>query len=264
MGFGKTTASAPLFQSVAFLPNKGRVFLDLMAEPRLLDYCAHAFRSVPFYFTQQAATIVRNGAKAQVIHSDQQAWPFHTPFPVLLTTVICLTDFTPEMGSTQFVPGTITGPPPAIGVDEASGQVCNLEPIQPVSANLTAGSLAMWDGRLWHGQGASHCEDQRVVIIQNYAMHMVRAQDDYPAMLHDDVYADLSEEERRLLGFEVHYEYAGRIGPRHAADKRRNTNFAFPYVPELRRGSAARAVAASPLTVSHASEMARNIEEKPR
>lgn len=67
-------------------------------------------------------------------------------------------------------------------------------------------------------------------------MHFIRAQDDYVASLHDDVYASLSDEERAMLGFEIVSEHTGRVFPRFPGDRRANTNARYPYIPELRRG----------------------------
>lgn len=240
------------FQSVSFLPNKGQVFRDLMCDPRILAYCRHAFAEVPFYLASQSATIVRKGASGQVIHADQQAWPFVTPLPVMFNFAVALTDFTPDMGSTRFVPGTKDGPPPRIDLDLATGVVGNVDPVESVPCSLRAGSLAMWEGRVWHGQGASISSQDRVAVIMTFVMHMVRAQDNYAALLHDDVYAGLTDQEKRLLGFEVHFDYAGRIAPRHSVDPHRNTNYVFPYVPELRRGSDARAVPRTGMRIAHA------------
>ncbi len=255
--FGNPNAEQARFQAVSFLPNKGRVFLDLMQDQRILDCCTAAFAQVPFYLAAQTATIVRNGAKGQVIHTDQQAWPFLTPVPIMLNFVLALSDFTPDMGSTRFVTGTKDGAPPRIGIDPATGLVGNLDAFDTLAPTLKAGSLAMWDARLWHGQGASTSDEDRIAIIMSFVMHMVRAQDNLAASLHDNVYAELTDTEKRLLGFEVHYEYAGRVAPRHAGDTRANTNFAYPHVPELRAGSAARATPQKDMRIGHAATQAQ-------
>ena len=244
------------FQAISFLPNKGRPFVDLFMDERLHAYCRQAFGDVPYYLTSQTATIVREGAAAQVIHSDQQAWPFTTPAPALLTFVICLTDFTPDMGSTRFVPATQGLPPPEIGYREDIGRVGNLADLEPVPFTASAGALVCWDGRTWHGQGPSTSPRDRIGIIMTFAMHMVRAQDNYAALLHDHVYETLSDAERAMLGFEVHFEYAGRVAPRTPSDRRFNTNSRYPYVPELRRGSSAVAVPISDARIDHPSAQA--------
>ena len=239
------------FQAVSFLPNKGRVFIDVLADTRFATISDAVFGGVPWYVAQQTATIVRKGAAGQVIHTDQQAWPFLTPRPVMFNAVLCLTDFEPDMGSTRFVPQSPGTHPPRIARNERTGLVGNVDALEPQAIALPAGSLAMWDGNVWHGQGASVSSRDRVGIIITFVMHMVRAQDDYVAMLHDDVYVSLDDHERRLLGFEVHYEYAGRVSPRNSADRRSNTNFNYPFVPELRRGNGARAVPAGSLRIAH-------------
>lgn len=241
-GFAPAGAPPAPFQAVSFLPNKGRIFIDLATDARILAMVGAAFGGVPFYLTTASATIVRKGAAGQVIHADQQAWLFTTPVPAMVTLVACLTDFTPDMGSTRFVPGTRENPPPPIGILPETGVVGNLDPLQPEAFSARAGALAMWDGRIWHGQGASTSDVPRVAVIMTFAMHMVRAQDDFLASLHDDVLEGLTEQERQVLGFEVHYQYAGRVAPRFPGDARANTNFRYPYVPELRRGGPVRAI----------------------
>jgi len=244
-------APNPPFQLVSFLPNKGRVFLDLLQDQRLLEYCGEVFHGAPFFVANQAATIVRKGAAGQVIHTDQQAWPFLTPLPIMFNCVLALSDFTPENGSTCFVPATHNGPPPRIGIDETTGLVGNLDSFEVAAPTLKAGDMALWDARVWHGQGASVSDVTRIAVITTYVMHMVRPQDIYSALLHDDVVASLSPRERSLLGFDVHFGYAGRIAPRNPEDSRSNSNFAYPYVPELRRGGAKRAVPRGDMRIGH-------------
>jgi hypothetical protein len=69
-------------------------------------------------------------------------------------------------------------------------------------------------------------------------MHFIRPQDDYAASLRDEIYEQLNEAERSMLGFEVVQEYCGRLFPRNPNDHRHNTNARYPYIPELRRGDA--------------------------
>ena len=101
-----------------------------------------------------------------------------------------------------------------------------------------AGDALVFESRTWHCQGDSTSDELRLGIANVYGMHMVKPQDFYPAIIHDSVYDRLSEEDKDMLGFAVHYEYAGRIGPRNAHDLRANTNCRHPYIPELRRHGA--------------------------
>lgn len=233
--FAPAGAAPTPFQMISFLPNKGREFVDLLCDARILDRVSAAFAGVPFYLTSASATIVRNGAAAQVIHADQQAWPFDTPVPVMITVAVCLSDFTPEMGSTCFVPGTRDKSSPRIAMRDDTGRIGNLDVLEPQAFSAKAGAMAVWDGRIWHGQGQSRSDETRIAVIMTFAMHMVRAQDNLAASLHDDVLAGLDDRQRSIFGFEVNFEYAGRIAPRFPGDARACVNMQYPYVPELRR-----------------------------
>jgi ectoine hydroxylase-related dioxygenase (phytanoyl-CoA dioxygenase family) len=245
---------------VNFLPNKGRLFRELMCHPSIMEFAKHIFRGVPFYLASQNGVILRNGATEQILHVDQQAWPFLTPIPVTFVAVLALTDFEPEMGSTYFAPATHHRPPPRIGID-ASGAVVTQESVATRAVSAPAGSLLVWEGRVWHGQGASRSDRDRLSVIQGYSMHMVRPQDDFAASIHDGVYEQLTDEQKRVLGFNVEFEYTGRIGPRNADDRRTNLNFHFPYVPELRRDSAARAIMRGDMRIDHVARQAELIAQ---
>lgn len=254
---GAQEKQLPPLQLIRFTPNKGRVFIDLMMHPTAAVYLKHVFKGVPYNVATQAGTILRKGAHQMVVHADQQAWPFLTPVPVMLNIFVPLSDFDADMGATRLVPGSHLRTPPRIEPHPTTGGAYNPDPIEGIPAVATAGSAIMWESRTWHCSGASTSDKVRYSVATVYAMHFVKPQDFYPAMLHDDVYETLSEEERRMLGFEVHFEYAGRIGPRHPADTRCNTNCRHPYVPELRRGGSQRAVPVADMAIAKTKEHAQ-------
>jgi len=102
---GAEGGAEPISQQVSFLPNKGEEFRRTIHHPAALAYASHVFRGVPFNVVSQAGTFLRKGGKRQVLHADQQAWPFPTPIPVMLNILIALSDFDAEMGATNVVPG---------------------------------------------------------------------------------------------------------------------------------------------------------------
>jgi ectoine hydroxylase-related dioxygenase (phytanoyl-CoA dioxygenase family) len=232
----------PAWQAVLALPNKGREFIDLAMHPVIADYGRHLFGSVPHYLAQSTGLIVRRRSGGQVLHSDQIVIPFGTPRPVYFHAMIALSDFEAGMGGTEMVPGSHLLPAPRIHINPQTHKAESLESYEAVPMVCRAGSAIVFESRTWHYQGRSTSDKTRVSILNGYCMHFIRAQDDYMASLHDDVYAGLSKDERRMLGFEVVSEYAGRIFPRHAQDRRANTNARYPFIPELRRGGDARAV----------------------
>lgn len=235
---GRELSSPPVHQLVELLPNKGRAFIELMMHPLALSYAEHAFRGARFNLATQAGMLLRRGGKQQVVHIDQQAWPFATPIPVMLNVMICLVDFEANMGATCILPGSHLGDPPSI-----NGEIADAVALGMIPMTAPAGSALIWESRTWHCQGTHTSDKLRASIASVYATHFTKPQDFYPASIHDDVYDTLSDEEKRMLGFEVVHEYAGRIGPRNPFDGRTNTNIRRPFIPELRRDGVRQAVA---------------------
>lgn len=256
-GIGGSKDSVPVSQLIDFLPNKGRAFLDLMHNPVSMAYGEHVFRGVPFNVAAQAGAILRNGGKRQVLHADQQAWPFGTPIPVMFNVLVCLSDFDEDMGATNVVPGSHRHGSPDLNCDprEAAKKIGSR--LLPMVAQ--AGDALVFESRTWHCQGTSTSSKVRMSIATLYAMHFVKPQDFYPAVMHDDVYETLSGADRDMLGFKVHYEYAGRIAPRNPTDFRTNTNAHYPYVPELSDGGANRAVALADMRVAKTERLAESV-----
>ena len=232
----------PAWQALLALPNKGREFIDLAMNPVVAEYGRHLFKDVPHYMAQSTGLIVRRGSGGQVMHSDQIVVPFPTPQPIYFHAMVALSDFEPGMGVTEIVPGSHRWPAPRIGIDPASHKAQTLETAQAIPMTCAAGSAIVFESRTWHNQGRSTVDKTRLSILNGYCMHFIRPQDDYAASLHDDVYASMSEAERKMFGFEVISEYTGRLYPRHPGDLRANTNARYPFIPELRRGGDRRAV----------------------
>ncbi|MFD2469073.1 phytanoyl-CoA dioxygenase family protein [Amycolatopsis silviterrae] len=231
------SGTVPTFQSVDFLPNKGRPFLDLLHKPVIHEYAAHLFRGEPYNLASEAGVILRRGGTAQVLHADQQAIPLVLDRPVMFVMMVCLSDFTPDMGATEVVPGSHRFPAPDLQRSPEEQVAERDAEFMPITA--PAGSVALWESRTWHRQGTSTSDQDRISIGCAWALHFIKPQTFFPAVVHDDVYDTLSDEDKRVLGFEVVREYAGAIGPRYRGDRRANLNVSYPYIPELKPGARA-------------------------
>lgn len=232
------------YQEVKFLVNKGRVFLDVLHKPVIHEYAAHLFRGEAYNVATLSGVILEKGSSRQVLHADQQAIPLVLDRPVMFVMMICLSDFEADMGATLVAPGSHHFPAPDLKTDADKQARAIGSELVPLTAK--AGSALFWESRTWHCQGASTSDKTRVSIGAGWAMHFIKPQDFFPAIVHDDVYESLSERDKDLLGFRVVREYAGRIAPRTPDDKRSNTNVCYPYVPELVKGGTKRAVPLPP------------------
>jgi hypothetical protein len=217
----------PPYQAVTVPVNKGRVFIDLAKHPLALAYAQHVFQWVPFNVGTQLGIILRKHAPAQVIHTDQQFVPFATPIPLSMIVMVALSDYDEDMGATRVIPGSHLGPAPH--------QVADAMSLPTLAAAMRPGSALLWESRVWHGQGEVVSDKARYSVLTSYAVNFLKTKDNHAAAIHDDVYATLSEDERKLYDFD-YFPYAAQIGPRYPADTRHTVGNPQPYVPELRRG----------------------------
>jgi hypothetical protein len=237
-----TPKGEPYFQSVSFLVNKGRVFIDLAASELSLAYARHLLDE-RFNMIALSGIVVGKSAPLQDLHFDQLVMPFVAPIPAVMNIFVLLTDFDEDMGATRFVPGTHLLAQEAVN-KARGGPMYGYFPDQKDTAPAVAkaGDAIIWDGRVWHGQGASTSDKIRRSISMIYARPFLKPIELFPASISDEVYPTRSDTERALFDHTADQGWGARFAPRHAHDRRSNTNAAFPYVPELRRDSPARGV----------------------
>jgi len=237
--YGHPEAGAmPGWQGIAALYNKGRVFIDYLKHPAFAEYNSHVFRGASWHLSAMTGLVVRRGAEPMVVHVDQQFMP-RTEVPTYLNCMLCLTEFEEVMGATRVVPRSHLGgyPPQAFSAERGA---YNPEPIDTVAVEAPAGSVIFFDSRTWHQSGISTSDKTRYSLTTLWQQHWVKPMDNIALNLQREVYATLTEAELQMLGFKA--EPSGRIEAA-AADGYQNTNRKTPYVPELRRGGAARPVA---------------------
>ena len=122
---------------------KDPIFADAVLSPKLM---AMAEFSVGrgFLISQVAASIRPKGAPGIGLHADHNWLP--APFPahnMLLTACWACDRYTKENGSTLIIPGSnnLRRHPTA---DEAAAKA------GAIAVDCPAGSVAMWDGNVWH------------------------------------------------------------------------------------------------------------------
>jgi ectoine hydroxylase-related dioxygenase (phytanoyl-CoA dioxygenase family) len=137
---------------------------------------------------------------AQMIHSDDQVIALPRPQPPLVcNTMWALSDFTEENGATRVVPGSHSWdhyPNPT-------------QEYESIPAEMSRGSVLIWNGALWHGGGANRSRERRIGIAMNYCAGFIRQQENQQLGIPVEVAKGFPERLKRLVGYGV---YRGLIG----------------------------------------------------
>ena len=186
-------------QRVWNLLNKGEIF-EALAEDRLVLGLMEHLLGFGFLLSNLDANIAGPGGKPMFLHADQSyvppPWP---PYPMVANAMWMLDDFTPENGATRVVPGS----------HKLKG---NLDfkpdgsPPDTVPVCGPAGTVMVFEGRLWHQTGANTTADQRRRgILAYYCRPFIRQQENFFVSLRPDVLARATPRLRQLLGWEQYF-----------------------------------------------------------
>lgn len=139
------------------------------------------------------------GETAQPIHADDMVIPLDKPHrPIVCNSMWALTDFTEANGATRLVPGSHLKGNPEYGGGYES-----------IPAEMSKGSVLIWEGSLWHGGGANRTGERRTGIAMNYCAGFIRQQENQQLGLSPDTVRGFSPRLQELVGYGV---YQGLIG----------------------------------------------------
>ncbi len=177
---------------------KDPIFTEAITNPNLMALAEFSVGR-GFLISQVAASVRPRGAPAIGLHADNNWLP--APFPahnMLLTACWACDEFTEAGGATLIIPGSNTQHRHPDGeeiraLDGATAIEC------------PTGSIAMWDGNLWHSNYPRTLEGDRVVCHITYSRLMMRPVEDYSAYAdglietHGDPMAQLLGREDMLM-----------------------------------------------------------------
>jgi ectoine hydroxylase-related dioxygenase (phytanoyl-CoA dioxygenase family) len=139
------------------------------------------------------------GEVAQPIHADDMVIPLDKPHrSIVCNSMWALTDFTEANGATRLVPGSHLKPNPQYGGAYDS-----------IPAEMSKGSVLIWDGSLWHGGGANVTGERRTGIAMNYCAGFIRQQENQQLGLKPETVKGFTPRLQELVGYGV---YQGLIG----------------------------------------------------
>jgi ectoine hydroxylase-related dioxygenase (phytanoyl-CoA dioxygenase family) len=194
-------------QRIWTLLNKGECFVDLALDPTV-DALMTDLLGFGYLLSNIDANVAGPGGKPMFLHADQSfvppPWP---PYALVANAMWMLDDFTETNGATRIVPGSHR---------KGEGPIPTIEDTLSVPVVAPAGTVMVFDGRLWHQTGANVTADERRHgILAYYCRPFMRTQENWflsiePAVL------DAHPQLRPLLGYELYFSLGMIDGmPRH-------------------------------------------------
>ena len=153
-----------------------------------------------FILSNMATSLKRKGEPDLGIHADQTWMP--APFPehnLMLTACWALDDYTADSGATAIVPGS------AALRRYPTHEEINSTPSEPILCK--AGSVVLWDGRVWHGNGPRTIDGERAVLHVTYTRLAMRQMETYPRSVEDQMIERYGEPMAQLMG---RYDYLAK------------------------------------------------------
>lgn len=180
---------------------RGDVFAEVPVHPAVLPV-VDAVLDAGCLVSSLSSIAIGPGEKAQPWHSDDQLLPLPRPHvPIVCNTMWALTEFSAANGATRLVPDTHRDP----GFPEPFGDY------EHVVAEMSPGSVLVWDGSLWHAGGANTTDATRVGIAMNYCAGWVRQQENQQLGIPQAVVAGFPKRLQRLVGYGVYNGLVGHI-----------------------------------------------------
>lgn len=159
-------------RNAGLLLGRDPVFAEAVVVPKLLALVEYLVGRGAL-LSQLIGSVRREGPGSLALHADNSWFP--EPFPPweIMCTACWVTDeFTQAGGSTMIIPGTNKlkrHPPRDIRK--------TLENAVPIIA--PKGSLALWDGSVWHGNYPREISGERVVLHMTYTRIGMETVEDY-------------------------------------------------------------------------------------
>lgn len=220
-------------QLIRFLLNKGKVFRDVLFKPVFREMVAHvlgpayllssfhahlahpggttAFHTDQFWMPpptdRNGRTPIRPGEITRQSHRGHHVSTAADRAPgAIAPAFVCnamwmLDDFTQDNGATLFVPGShLSGRQPDHELDADENWVAATGP---------AGTVAVFEGRVWHSTGENRTDIPRIGLTTNFCAPQCRQQENFLLGTSQDVLDCASDELLSLIGFKPWQGYGG-------------------------------------------------------
>lgn len=148
---------------------------------------------------------IQPGEVTQRLHRDASVYPLPAGAgPVMVNTIWAVDDFTADNGATLLAPASHLDTRAASAYDPAS----------LVPAEMRAGSVLFYDGRLVHGAGGNATSSARLGLIVEYILRWLRPGDNHTLTVARELAATLPTGLQELLGYNQRGAYFGFVAGR--------------------------------------------------
>jgi ectoine hydroxylase-related dioxygenase (phytanoyl-CoA dioxygenase family) len=138
---------------------------------------------------------IRPGQVKQAVHRDRWAWGTYLKnIEPQFNTIWAITDFTRENGATNVVPGSV-------GPDWPDDR--RPTPDEIGYAEMSAGSVLIYSGAVFHGGGENTSNGDRIGINITYALGWLRQEENQYLSCPPEIAKDLSPELQALIGYSM-------------------------------------------------------------
>lgn len=167
---------------------------EFVMHPLILDTARTVLSyatSIQLHLTQVIA--IGGPSPAQSIHRDQWAFdffPFPSEYEVQCNTIWALDDFTEANGATRVIPGSNHFE------DRQRFDLADTEP-----AEMEAGSVLLYTGRLYHGGGANQTDTTRHGLNLTYNVSWLRQEENQYLSVPREIAVELDDDLLRLMGY---------------------------------------------------------------
>jgi hypothetical protein len=143
---------------------------------------------------------IQPGEPAQLLHRDEELWPFAHDYEVMTNAMWALDDFTRENGATLVVPGS-----------HRWSRDRFPKPHEIASATAPRGSVILWVGGLLHGGGANRSTAMRRGLVMSYRLGWLAGGEKLLLSIPPAVARGLPERLQRLIGYQLHRPNLGWV-----------------------------------------------------
>ena len=204
-------------QLLSNMVNKGQVFLDLVLRREVDELCGFLLGKDFLISSITAGVFHGTTDEPQPLHRDQGQVPATADFPAACNAFWLLDDFKPSRGSTWVVPGSHRWP--------AEYQI--EAPPRDIASQITApaGTLFVFDGRIWHGFGANQEGHPRRHVANFFCLPWMRQQENWGVTCLQEVLDGANEKLRRRLGLRTYGTLGMMSGTKTESEQRSLGNY---------------------------------------